>query len=93
MTDPRGEITAVHRIYLDVPADGPPGKRRGTDAPKQMLGKPAGSGVRARASTRSSKATRREARSGASATSSRRTITPPAASRRAPVRTEPPARR
>ena len=46
MTDPRGEITAVHRIYLDVPADGPPGKRRGTDAPKQMLGKPAGSGVR-----------------------------------------------
>lgn len=45
MTDPRGEVTACHRIYLE-PGVSPPVKRRNTHAAKQMLGKPTGSGVR-----------------------------------------------
>jgi P4 family phage/plasmid primase-like protien len=45
MTDAQGDVNAVHRIYLE-PGSNPPTKRKGTDAPKQMLGKPSGSGVR-----------------------------------------------
>jgi hypothetical protein len=47
MTDPIGDLTACHRIYLE-PGDQAerPTKRKNTEAAKQMLGKPNGSAVR-----------------------------------------------
>lgn len=46
MTDPVGDLTACHRIYLEPGDAAKPVKRKGTTAPKQMLGKPNGSAVR-----------------------------------------------
>jgi hypothetical protein len=57
MTDPIGDLTACHRIYLEPVKEGEeeakPTKRKNTEAAKQMLGKPNGSAVRFPARDRS----------------------------------------